>query len=122
MAEFEPPPPLPPELPPEQDPPRRELEYRPPERRFEQAPRASKADWLPRIASIIVLGALVVGYVLTAQRGERPMGFPYSLVVLLALAFVQWMPLQRTESGKVVVALASIAGALLWLAASVVRF
>jgi len=122
MAEFEPPPPLPPELRAEQDPPRRDVPYTPPERSFYVAPRADLSAFIPRIASIVVLAVLVIGYVLTAQRFERPAGFPYSMIVLLALAFVQWMPVQRTQNGKIVIALISIGGALVWLGASLFHF
>lgn len=121
MAEFESPPPRPPEYEPERDPPRRDVPYAPPERRFESAPRANMSDWTPRLAAIVVLAILIMGYVITAHRDQRPMGFPYSMVALVALAFVQWMPLQRTQSGKLLIALASIAGALLWLAASLIQ-
>lgn len=118
MADFEPPPPPPPELRPEADPPRRDVAYSPPERRFERAPPPSTNDWTPRVASIVVLIIIVICYVTTAQRGLRPAAYPYSLIALLALAFVQWMPLQRTQSGKILIALASIGAALVWLAVS----
>lgn len=118
MAEFEPPPPRPREPGPEQDPPRRESAYAPPERRFETVPRKGMSDWTPRVGAIVVLIIVVLGYVTTAQRGLRPAGFPYSMIALLALAFIQWMPVQRTGNGKILIALFSVASALMWFAVS----
>ena len=118
MAEFEPPPPAPREPRRDPDAPRRDEPYYPPERRYERAPRANLSDWTPRLAAILVLVIIVVCYVTTARRDLRPAGFPYSLVGLLALAFVQWAPMQRTPGGKVLVSFLSVGGALVWLALS----
>jgi hypothetical protein len=118
MAEFEPPPPPPPEPRFEADPPRRDVPYAPPDRRFERTPQRNAHDWTPRLASIVVLAVIVVCYVTTANRGLRPAAYPYSLIALLALAFIQWMPLERSQSGKLLIALASVGAALLWLAVS----
>jgi len=96
------------------------------ERRSIQKTRPAVGRWLGHVVSVLLLGLVLVGYLVSLRIGAWPPSHPWSSMSLVALALMnlglpRWAPGPRGVVLRIAVAVLSTAGAVFWLAATLMR-